>query len=443
MVKRLVALLLLLSPLAQGDNRTRLHNAFEEVLQEHKSHYRDVREGAPRWFDRLAQPGHNLKLLKTGPEDFAERYRLVRSAKKSIYISAFAFTDDHVTQELLRILCDKAENQNVDVRIIADSYGSNFGRENPGTRIAESFRSCGIPVIFFASIDWGVRAVPYSMHEKMLLVDGVSGIFGGMSFGRGYERSGRQSNRWHDLDILAEGPVVCQLQKRYEEIWWKSVKKDRGGSNPQPLIDYGHPFDPCTPVVMGPSRAAGQLWNPYFEKKGSPRPLNASYFQAILSSKKIIRMYAPYFIPHEDMIVLLQAARSREVEVQIISNSPDSSDESDYANVAMMYRVQPLLEAGARLFLWKTNATMHRKAAVFDNKWAYVGSDNFDRRGQEFNSESAIYTDDQDLIRELAYEFDLDRDTMTHEYFLEDVKKELAKKSRFLKWYSKKLIPIL
>ncbi|MCC7442585.1 MAG: hypothetical protein IT285_13190 [Bdellovibrionales bacterium] len=57
--------------------------------------------------------------------------------------------------------------------------------------MASRFRECGIPVIFFAPKAWGLGSFPYSMHEKMLIIDGERAVFGGMSFGSVYRVAAR------------------------------------------------------------------------------------------------------------------------------------------------------------------------------------------------------------------------------------------------------------
>src|SRR6185436_39287 len=69
---------------------------------------------------------------------------------------------------------------------------------------------------------------------------------------------------------------------------------------------------------------------------------------------------------------------------------------------------RPLRQAGVQVHLWPRPSTMHRKGVVFDGRFAYFGSDNLDRRGQDRNSESVIFSDDVDAVRQMAR--DLDRD---------------------------------
>lgn len=364
---------------------------------------------------------HSLELLKTGQASFEERYRLLKRAQRSIYLSAWALHSDAEGLRLQELLCQKAA-AGLDVRIMADHYGSNQGTALPGNSMLGVYRRCGVRVLMFAPFQWGSEAWLYSQHEKMLLVDGFEAIFGGMSFGDKYRTASRDNSLWHDLDLKVEGPTVCHMQRRFETFWWRGVQRQFGDQVAAPgtyrpkgeLAEraYGGKFVEC---VARPSRQAsrahaeGVLANPFYEREEVGLPLFKRYERAFRSAKHHVRLYAPFFIPHADYLKLLKDTARRGVRVEILVNSPLSTDDNIYTVIGMLDAATELTQAGVKIYFWGTTATLHRKVGIVDGKWGYVGSDNLDSRGQEYNSESVIFTDDRQVLAELEQEFALDR----------------------------------
>src|SRR5690606_13768025 len=106
------------------------------------------------WFDSRAVGGHSLRMLSTGKMLLESRMRVLESARRSIYISGYAFGDGGKwtleNNAFLRGLCDKGR-EGVDVRLLLDSWGSGKAR-----KYANSLRDCGVKVLFFNPYNWGL-----------------------------------------------------------------------------------------------------------------------------------------------------------------------------------------------------------------------------------------------------------------------------------------------
>jgi phosphatidylserine/phosphatidylglycerophosphate/cardiolipin synthase-like enzyme len=143
-------------------------------------------------------------------------------------------------------------------------------------------------------------------------------------------------------------------------------------------------------------------------------------------ASRTIRLYAPYFVPEQEFIDLMVEARHRGYTVKIITNSRQTNDEDrmGLVTVGLYRRMRELLDAGVELYLWNGPSTIHRKAGVFGDKWAYIGSDNLNSRAQSYNTENIAFTDDASLITQLNTELDLDlakSTRLTREYARHDL----------------------
>ncbi|MCC7442584.1 MAG: hypothetical protein IT285_13185 [Bdellovibrionales bacterium] len=73
---------------------------------------------------------------------FMERYKLLREAKKSINIGAYAFRNSLEYELVGEELC-QAVQRGVQLRVIADHYGSNFRQKERATSWLPDSASAG------------------------------------------------------------------------------------------------------------------------------------------------------------------------------------------------------------------------------------------------------------------------------------------------------------
>ncbi|MCC7440413.1 MAG: phosphatidylserine/phosphatidylglycerophosphate/cardiolipin synthase family protein [Bdellovibrionales bacterium] len=399
------------------------------------------------WFHDQSLGGHRLTPLPDGPTLMQARKDLLRSARRTLFVSAYqfnsngAFDDDDFFVEV----CRRA-SEGLEVRVLADNMGtkSMIGQ-------ADRLRNCGIKILFFApTVAWGVTAAPFVLHEKLMIADGRAVILGGSGFGENYDVSGRTSGIWYDMDMLVEGPSACEFQRGFADSWARSRDKDIrarfGGygriSRQRHLRLYGpDEFEPCQPVSApgGVSRVVSLHNNPLFSDR---RPLLDAYERAIRAVEpgERIRLYAPYFVPTPRFTRALVDAVKRGVQVDILTNSTRSTDETSIVILGTYYTAQKIVGAGGRIWMWDQDGTMHRKGGIF-GKYVVYGSDNLDHRGQEWSSESVIFTDDPEVRGRLEAEMDADgpymeqltrRDILDH-FNREHVWNQLS--AAFLRWY--------
>ena len=359
------------------------------------------------WFDKGALGGHQVQILPNGVATHRARIRLIEQSTRSIYLSSFAFLGDQAALEIADRLCRKAE-EGVDVRLLLDNYESKVFEKH-----ARKLRDCGAKVLFFNTRVWFLPHFVYAAHEKLLISDGREFIVGGSGYGNKYFRASRQSgSTWHDLDALVRGPGACWFHNRFIETWRESVSRDRNARFrfiPSRYIEdflYGEDqFESCSAEVVGKSNVLSVYGNPLFADEVDTLQV---HINAILSSRRSIRLYSSYFVPSEELVDALLQARKNGVRVTIITNSPWSSDEVRYVQIGMLRAASVLAKAGVKVMVWNRKSMNHRKGGVYDNRWAYFGSFNLDRRGSDYSSESMIFTDDRDVVDQMNEEINED-----------------------------------
>ncbi len=115
--------------------------------------------------------------------------------------------------------------------------------------------------------------------------------------------------------------------------------------------------------------------------------------RAIEGSRERIVLESPYFIPSPRLVLALEDASRRGVEIHLLTNSPLSSDNP--ASQALFIDSWPEIVGRVprlRVFAGATAQTLHAKRAVFDEQLTFVGSYNLDPFSASVNSELVVAT---------------------------------------------------
>ena len=121
------------------------------------------------------------------------------------------------------------------------------------------------------------------------------------------------------------------------------------------------------------------------------------YYLSIASAREKIFIANPYFIPGDQAIDTLIAARQRGVEVKVMVSGVHNDNALARYNGTRLYG--RLLEAGVEIYEY--NRTMlHHKLMVCDGLWSTVGTTNFDDRSFAHNDENNICVYDHSFAEE-------------------------------------------
>jgi phosphatidylserine/phosphatidylglycerophosphate/cardiolipin synthase-like enzyme len=164
--------------------------------------------------------GNQLKLLSNGTA-FREKIRLVKDAKKYIFLSMLGFVCDKSSRELLHAMQERAE-AGVDVHVLIDGmFNATFSRG-----CVHKMRKHGIKVtpvldLFRKDSYWAV------MHQKVWVRDGEEMIIGGENI-INYENESDGFNEMNrDADLLVQGPAVADAEVAFARKWIDRARKKR------------------------------------------------------------------------------------------------------------------------------------------------------------------------------------------------------------------------
>ena len=170
--------------------------------------------------------GNELKLYSNG-SSYPEKLRLVREAKRTLFISVMAFMcapGDTTSALIDEIIARKQAG--VDVRIL----GERFYRETMSHFCVDRLLAAGVD---FQTVSDSFRSDTQmaAMHQKVWLRDGVELIIGGENI-LGYENDSTGFNHKNrDADMLVHGPAVTDAYESFIRKWQRYAG-DRGAAGP-------------------------------------------------------------------------------------------------------------------------------------------------------------------------------------------------------------------
>jgi len=420
-------------------------------------------------FETHHPKANKIAVLENGDTSFAARVQLLEKAKKSIRIQALIFAGDESGLHIAEILKRK-KAAGLDVRVIVDAP-SNLGFQTQWMYF--DLKQHGIEVQGYESLylEW-LNEVPIPFlspardpeapdnryHEKMWIVDGETdhgtAVTGGLNVANAYFRVNPMDpdENWRDQDVIVKGPIVADMVTAFERNFdhFVAIKESRGDLNTdlywqktrEFLDEVGKleiPYSTRSDVTERVKKMAQtkpdlkyiHARSRFFHNR--PRLgesyIQQAYWKLIDHAEREILICNAYFIPSADFIEAIRAATARGVRVVILSNSPDTNDLPELTMVGRSYYEDLLAineeegsrESGGSVQIWEwygrrydrdwqTEGTIHAKYAVFDRRYALVGSYNLDPRSEKLNSETAIVFENAPLSTELAeifYENDL------------------------------------
>lgn len=300
---------------------------------------------------------------------FAEIYRMIDNARHSIQLETFIIHNDETSRTIAFKLAQKAA-QGVDVKFLFDPNGSGGSAEvinylkQYGVQVLPSVKKTLIP----GDVD----------HRKVLIVDGLFAMTGGMNIGDEYAK------RWHDTMVKVHGPVVGEMQHKFFEVW-----HDAGGQGDEA------PF-----LAPWSAFLAGGIPTQLFSTGPGDTSYKQAVFDAIDSAQRYVLIEVPYwgdpvFINH------VIATRRRGVDIKVIvPNTSDTFGKLDYPTRPFL---QTLIENGIEVYHYqvddKRNNYAHGKVIVVDGHWVTIGSGNLDFRSFYDNYELNLAFDDPSFAR--------------------------------------------
>ena len=373
-----------------------------------------------------------IRLLSSGDEALASLIALADRAERTLDIQYYLIHQDDSSRLFLHHLRLAAE-RGVRVRLLVDDLNTagedrrfmHLGEHaNVEVRVFNPFPGgrFALWTRFVASAS-DIPRINHRMHNKLFVADNAIAITGGRNIGDQYFTRDPYSN-FIDLDVVAAGMIVPQLSATFDAFW--------NSKYAYPIASLASPVQAeGVPRALEESAVAGEAswlareldaqdlqltWVPATVLADGPAKIAsdvapnvevtiANNVSALMrSAAHEVIVISPYFVPGPDGVALLRELVGRGVHIRVLTNSLASTDSPLVHNGYSRYRLE-LLKLGVELGevrprlghkrlrfhpFRSSNASLHAKALVIDQKTVFIGSLNMDARSARTNSEMGL-----------------------------------------------------
>src|SRR5207244_2541871 len=197
-------------------------------------------------------------------------------------------------------------------------------------------------------------------HRKIVVVDGRDAYVGGLNVGDEYLGRSARFGAWRDTHVAISGPAVKAVQISFVDAWHWST-----GEVPQ--LDWSVEPKKCggKAVLVMPSGPVDRL-----------DTCTLFFVHAIQSARRRLWIASPYFVPDAAILVALQLAVLRGVDVRImLPSKPDHR----LPWLASFSYLKDTLPWGVKMYRYQ-DGFLHQKVLLIDDDLASVGTANLDMR---------------------------------------------------------------
>ncbi|MCD8500662.1 MAG: cardiolipin synthase [Bacillaceae bacterium] len=333
-------------------------------------------------YTQIARFG-NCTILTTGHDVFKQLITDIENATSHIHILFYIFRDDHIGNQIIKKLCEKAR-EGVEVRLLVDRLGSDLSKKlikhvkKEGVLFAYSHKPT-FPYLFFT--------LNRRNHRKITVIDGRIGYLGGFNVGDEYLGRDPKFGDWRDIHLRICEDGVQDLQSQFIEDWTVANNRTLRDKKYYPPLKKG-----VHELKILPSDGSF---------------LEDTFINFINSAESSLYIGTPYFIPGEPIKEALIKAAKRGVNIKIIV--PKKGDHPFVKEASIPY-FKPLLEAGCQIFEYY-RGFYHAKTIILDEKLCDIGTANVDPRSFHLNHEINCIIYNRDLIKDVTAIFEHDIDS--------------------------------
>lgn len=323
--------------------------------------------------------GNAIRLLKDAAENYPAWLEAIGAAGRSVHFENYILADDEVGNGFADALIERAQ-AGVPVRLVYDWLGVFW---KASRRFWNRLREGGVEVRCFnpprldSPLGWVSRD-----HRKLLVVDSEVAFVSGLCVAKLWLGDAERGVApWRDTGVEIRGPAVIDLERAFARSW----------------AALGPPLPAAEIPEAGSISPAGDV----SLRVIATEPSTSGTFRldqlGVALARQRVWITDAYYLGTPSYVQALIASARDGVDVRMLFTRS-----SDIPLLKVMSRTgyRTLLEAGVRIFEWN-GSLLHAKTAVFDGRWARVGSTNLNLASWVGNCELDVMVEDEGFAREM------------------------------------------
>jgi cardiolipin synthase len=351
--------------------------------------------------------GNDVQLLIDATENYPEWLGAIEKAEKRIFFESYIIHEDKQGEIFAEALMKKAK-EGVEVKLVYDWLG---GCGNTSRRYWRRLMKNGIDVRCYNPPRLLDPLGIFSRdHRKTIIIDGQTAFVGGLCVGQDWVGwPEKQIPPWRDTGVRITGPAVADVEAAFAGIW----------------ATMGPPMDTKSLSRREEIGETGSIAVRVVQSVPGTAHLYRTDQLLATAGRESMWLTDAYFVGVPSYLQAMKDAAEDGVDVRILV--PQSTDIGIIRDTTRStYR--PLLEAGVRVFEWN-GPMMHAKTAVFDGRFARVGSTNLNIASWFGNYELDILIEDEAFGQRMKEQFLSDIANAT-EIVLSDTEIKKARQTR-------------
>ena len=339
--------------------------------------------------------GNRLGLLRNGEQYFPALVGAIDAARSEVFLETYIFADDR-TGSLVADALTRAAARGVATHLLIDGFGAH----GFAPRFREMLSKANAEVLVFRPEvspwpPWRQRTRLRRMHRKLASIDGAVAFVGGINIIDDYDTPNQTPPRY-DYAVRIEGPLAARVRAEAAKLWTRVSWAAFGrrwpgfaaltGRVPRQAIAAGN-------SAPGDQRAALVVRDNLRHR----RDIEEAYLELIDAAREEVVIASAYFFPGRRFRIALARAARRGVNVTVLLQGKVEYRLLYYAARALY---GPLLLVGVRIQEYH-RSFLHAKVAVFDGRYASVGSSNIDPLSLLLAREANVFVDDAEFAAEL------------------------------------------
>lgn len=320
---------------------------------------------------------HTYKFFSDGAAKHEDLMAELKTAEKYILLEYFIMNNGTVMDEVMDVLEEKGKN-GVKIYLLYDDIGSKGGFNKKMLTRLLAIPNCEVAT--FEPIGLNLNLiVNYRDHRKIAVIDGRVAYCGGDNLSDEYVHRKDRFGFWRDNCGKFEGPIVDSFIALFEENWFMSTRRTLT------VEPYEHKQYETEGFVQafgdGPINDADPAYD--------------LFCALIQSAEKYIFISTPYFII--DDILIHELALKAKSGVNVVVLMPGIPDKPA-AYYMGRERYGEIIEAGGKIYEF-TPGFNHAKNVIVDDKYAFIGTVNFDYRSLFLHYEcGALVVNDPEIL---------------------------------------------
>lgn len=327
-----------------------------------------------------------VKLVRGGKHFFDLLLKLINESEKILHLQFYIFLEDETGKTVIEAL-KKAAGRKVAVFLHIDAYASKALPR----RCINEMREAGIHVKRFEPL---LRSRHFyfgrRLHHKLVVADGLYSLVGGRNVSDRYnDLPGEPA--WMDFAIYCEGEASLTALQLSRQMW-----KDLKRSPPinHDLLEAFYKELPEKEHTLVRVRR-----NDWVRRKNQ---IHNSYLEMFDHAEKRITIMCSYFLPGSVYQKKLSRAAKRGVDIKVILAG---ISDIKVAKNAERYLYEWLLKNKIGIYEYQPTV-LHAKAAVYDGKWATIGSYNVNNISAQASLELNYDVKDKHFGKDVEKELD-------------------------------------